>query len=808
MGLRRRDLLLAAYQGQRWFSDATAHVFGGVASFRDQLRFGIPYWRSVMDVTCGTDVYGSQGIAVGDIDNDGRDEVYVCQSGGLPNRLYKFGPDGRATDITERAGVGILDDTASALFFDTRNRGLEDLVVLRPGGPLLFLNRGDGTFELDEKAFQFARAPQGSFTGMAAADYDGDGLVDLYLCSYIYYQGQEQYRYPSPYHDARNGPPNFLFRNTGRGFTDVTRDVGLDENNDRYSFAAAWCDADGDGRPELYVANDFGRNNYYRWDGKRFRDVAAEAGVDDVGPGMSAAWFDFDGDGRFDLYVSNMHSEPGQRIVRERKLEPADAYRRHAKGNSLYRNLGNGKFEEMRQAEMGRWAWSADACDFDHDGAPEIYVTSGMITGDLPRDRHEFFWEKVVSQTGAAYETGWNEINNAIREGENWCGGERNVFYSRAGSRYGDASTQSGIDFADDSRAFAITDFDGDGHPDILLKSRRGPQVRALRNERGAARPSMAITLAGGGIGAVIRAGRQMQHVTAGSGYLSQHSKTIWFAPASTIEIRWPSGRSQRVEGLTAGARYVIREGETKFQSIPFARRVAWPAGTVEAVNTPVQQSMRLLEPLAFPEVLRRDDEKQILSKYLRDWRQPVPAKAIFHANSAGELTDIQIGPRRAASALPFGGRYVVPPRRNLMKLGAAFWLENRPDAALLYLDDALNQQPTVEAANGVGLMFARQGRFEEARNWLQKAITIDRSHAGAINNLGVLYGEHRKFDDAIAAFEYGISVAPEDETLYLNLGRIYLQQGRRDRARSVMERLLEKKPESRVARRALEELR
>lgn len=318
----------------------------------------------------------------------------------------------------------------------------------------------------------------------------------------------------------------------------------------------------------------------------------------------------------------------------------------------------------------------------------------------------------------------------------------------------------------------------------------------------------MAITLAGGGIGAVIRAGRQMQHVTAGSGYLSQHSKTIWFAPASTIEICWPSGRSQRVEGLTAGARYVIREGETKFQSIPFARRVAWPAGTVEAVNTPVQQSMRLLEPLAFPEVLRRDDEKQILSKYLRDWRQPVPGKAIFHANSAGELTDIQIGPRRAASALPFGGRYVVPPRRNLMKLGAAFWLENRPDAALLYLDDALNQQPTAEAANGVGLMFARQGRFEEARNWLQKAITIDRSHAGAINNLGVLYGEHRKFDDAIAAFEYGISVAPEDETLYLNLGRIYLQQGRRDRARSVMERLLEKKPESRVARRALEELR
>ena len=130
------------------------------------------------------------------------------------------------------------------------------------------------------------------------------------------------------------------------------------------------------------------------------------------------------------------------------------------------------------------------------------------------------------------------------------------------------------------------------------------------------------------------------------------------------------------------------------------------------------------------------------------------------------------------------------------------------PDAALVYLNDALALTPNADAANGLGLMFARQGRFTEARDWFQKAITLQRDHAGAINNLGVLYGEHKKFNDAIAAFEYGIRTVPDDDTLYLNLGRIYVQMGERDRARNVMERLLERKPQSSLARRAIEELR
>jgi tetratricopeptide (TPR) repeat protein len=562
------------------------------------------------------------------------------------------------------------------------------------------------------------------------------------------------------------------------------------------------------------VANDFGRKNLYKFDGRRFRDIAAEAGVEDIGPGMSAAWFDYDGDGIFDLYVANMYSEPGQRVVRERKLDPAEAYRRHCKGNSLYRNLGNGKFEETRQAEMGRWAWSSDAADFDNDGSPEIYVACGMITGDRPQDLHEFFWERVVAQTGRAYEEGWNTINQRIREGDSWNGREPNVFYTLSRGAYADASASSGIAFADDSRAFAFIDFDGDGNVDILLKSRLGPQIRALRNERGAGRPAFAIRLEGvqsnrDAIGAVVRVGNQVKQVAAGSGYLSQHTKTLHFAAnVETAEIRWPSGRNQRITGLAAGFEYRVTEGQARFTRTPFRPRRPMRDDPVEATNTPVTRSFQLLDPLPFPETVRGARERAILGKYLRDLRRELPPDAKFITDKKDQLTAIQMGEQVPPSAVPFPGNWIVRPSRNLVKLGAAFYIENLPDAALVYLNDALALNPNADAANGLGLMFARQGRFTEARDWFQKAITLERDHRGAINNLGVLYGEHRKFNDAIAALEYGIRVVPDDDTLYLNLGRIYVQMGERDRARNVMQRLLEKKPDSSVARRALEELR
>ena len=128
------------------FVDITAPVLGGNASYSAQMLRGVDYWRTVLDGACGIDIYGHNGVSVADIDDDGFDDLYVCQPAGLPNRLYRNRGDGTFEDITEASGLGILDNTACALFADFDNDGRQDVIVVRASGPLLFLNQGGGKF--------------------------------------------------------------------------------------------------------------------------------------------------------------------------------------------------------------------------------------------------------------------------------------------------------------------------------------------------------------------------------------------------------------------------------------------------------------------------------------------------------------------------------------------------------------------------------------------------------------------------------------------------------------------------------------
>ena len=190
------------------------------------------------------------------------------------------------------------------------------------------------------------------------------------------------------------GVSGFLLRNEGGlRFSDVTESSGMDEANRRFSLAASWCDFDDDGDPDLYVANDFGKNNFYRNEGGgRFREVAGELGIVDTGNGMSVSWADVDRDGRFDLYVGNMWSSAGNRIA----WQPAFAddalrgtYLRMARGNSLFRNSGDGFVDASSGsgAMMGRWAWASLFGDLNNDGWEDLVVANGFLTssgdGDL-----------------------------------------------------------------------------------------------------------------------------------------------------------------------------------------------------------------------------------------------------------------------------------------------------------------------------------------------------------------------------------------------------------------------------------------
>ena len=392
----RPEAIRSATSAAPRFRDVSQAALGHNTSYRHQLARGLDDWRAELDAATGIDVYGHNGIAVGDYNGDGWEDLYLCQPAGLPNRLYRNNGDGTFDDVSHAAGVDVLDASTMGLFADLDNDGDQDLIVIAGTRVLVFRNDGRGKFS---RPMPDAMPESGAtLTSAALADYDRDGDLDLYVCAYDFWNAGATYDAPTPYYDATNGPPNILYRNRGDGsFEDVTAASGMNQNNDRFSFAASWADYDKDGWPDLYVANDFGRNNLYRNNGDgSFSDVAAQAGVEDLGAGMSVAWGDHNGDGWLDLYVSNMWSSAGQRLtfnpafaeVAEGEAVRA-AFQRQARGNSLFRNNGDGTFRDVTLeagVAFGRWAWGSGFWDYDNDGRLDIFVTNGYVTGPDTHD--------------------------------------------------------------------------------------------------------------------------------------------------------------------------------------------------------------------------------------------------------------------------------------------------------------------------------------------------------------------------------------------------------------------------------------
>jgi tetratricopeptide (TPR) repeat protein/peroxiredoxin len=849
------------------FIDVTPEALGVNDSYKSQLLRGTDYWRTVLDGACGIDVYGNNGVAAGDFDNDGFDDLYVCQPAGLPNRLYRNRGDGTFEDVTEKSGVGVLDNTACALFADFENKGLQDLLVVCGSGPLLFLNQGNGSFTLKREAFKFANTPQGTFTHAAVADYDRDGRLDVYFCLYSYYLGLDQYHYPVPYFDARNGPPNFLLHNEGNAtFVDRTEAAGLNANNNRYSFACAWGAANSKGLPDLYVANDFGRSNLYRNNGDgTFTDISSDAHVEDAGAGMSSAWCDVDNDGNQDIYAANMWSAAGQRVSQQEIFHaeaPEDIralYRRHARGNSLYHNQDDGKFQNISNkagVEMGRWSWCSDFFDFDHDGYPDLYIANGYISGPDRSDLGSFFWRQVVGKSpddatpASAYEHGWNALNELIRSDSTWNGYERNVMF--ANNRDGTFSEISGavrLDFLEDSRSFALADIDHDGRLEIILKNRNAPQVRILRNAMQDIGHSIVFRLRGqktnrDAIGAAVilesETIRQTKYLQAGSGFLAQHSKEIFFGVGKQegplrATIRWPNGLSQEVEGLPVDHRIEIAEGSAAFTAKPFSAPPASylrPEPPQAAEPIPTTLDTWLVEPLKAPQFSLPDldgDMRGLRSfrgsfALLHFWTAKAPAsrdeltrlqqhRSAFSANKVNVIAvnvddpaDVSAAKSVATQlALSFpilfattevAGiyniiyRYLFDRRRDL-PIPASFLLDGAGMIAKLYqgpidprrvLDD-VKSMPTSPAERMHRALPLGGVLYQDA--FQRNDFTY-----------GVAFFQHGYLDAAAESFQQVIAEKPNDAEAYYNLGTLNLRRNDLQQARQYLEQTVKLRPE------------
>ncbi|HTR02757.1 MAG TPA: CRTAC1 family protein [Thermoanaerobaculia bacterium] len=521
------------------------------------------------------------GVAVLDFDGDGRPDLFVA--GGDGNRLYRNRGDGTFEDVAAAAGVaGQEGEAVGALAFDYDNDGRPDLYVTYLDRPnLLFHNRGDGTFE--EVGARAGVGLVDDCTSAASLDYDRDGLPDLYVLVY----GHPSY---GPNMAADNAPPNHLFHNNGDGtFTDVTKPSRTGDTG--WGLAVECADLDGDGWPDIYVANDFGNHAYLHNDGDgTFTNVAKKAGVLDPGFGMGVAIDDYDGDGRLDLYVSN-YSFPLNWFLKDPRypmppfpysLGRPLVWRRLtalSRGSSLFRNLGGNRFERTSDTagvSDTSWSWGAVFVDADLDGRPDLFVVNGMAAGKNETEREIEFWGLMSVE--------FEKFQKGIPVGDFgddslWGRPPKRFYRNRDGKHFDELAAVAGLESTANQRGLVVVDVDGDGAPDLFATGfLQPPSLWVNRNPSKA--KSLVVALEGDpalpgpyrstrdalGATVTVEAGglARTQVVAAGYSFLSSGPKELYFglgtgARADRVVVKWPSGRVAERRDVPAG-RLSVRE--------------------------------------------------------------------------------------------------------------------------------------------------------------------------------------------------------------------------------------------------------
>lgn len=488
------------------------------------------------------------GCAFVDLDGDGWPDIFLLNgkdwtppgSRHLP-ALYHNNRNGTFSDITKGSGLDVEMYANGVAVADYDNDGLPDIYVTALEGDRLFHNEGHGHFRDVTAASGIRNANFG--TSAAWFDYDRDGKADLVIANYVQWSPSKDIRcsmdgktksYCTP--ETYKGQSLKLYHNLGNGrFEDVTAKAGL-ANPGSKSLGIVVFDFDNDGWPDLFIANDTQPNKLYRnqKDGT-FKEMGVEAGVgygdDGVARGaMGADAADYDRSGWQHLLVGNFSKQM----------------------MALYHNDGSGLFSDvapstpLARSSLRDVTFGAFFFDYDLDGFPDIFAVNGHIEPDINRTQTDLqFRESPL------------------------------LFHNNGHGGFEDATASVGADIRRPivGRGAAYADFDHDGDLDILITENNGP-ARLLRNDGGNKNHWINVRLAGrqsnrSALGAVVRvespSGKQWQIVHSGSSYCSQSDLALTFGlkqdqKVSKLTVQWPSGKMQAFQNLPTNRFITIDE--------------------------------------------------------------------------------------------------------------------------------------------------------------------------------------------------------------------------------------------------------
>ena len=288
------------------FKDITQSALRSDNESSRKLAFSIDQWAKVIP---NIDILGEHGIAVGDVNGDGLDDIYVCQPHSIPNMLLIQNPDGTVEDKAAQAGVDLLDNSTAALIVDIDNDRRQDLVIATDSRLVLMSNSPQTRFNLEHRL----RIGHGT-QSLSAGDYDQDGDLDLLLCKFRP-SGKFDDIFPQPNAkmNSINGGRNVLLRNDEAWkFTDATEESGLGSHNQYYTRCATWIDYDLDGDLDLFFANEFNRDLLFENRKGFFQDVSKADISKNLSNSTSASVGDFDRNGYPDLFIATSRFANGK----------------------------------------------------------------------------------------------------------------------------------------------------------------------------------------------------------------------------------------------------------------------------------------------------------------------------------------------------------------------------------------------------------------------------------------------------------------------------------------------------------------